>query len=115
MTINGKPIVIFFCFQMCGAFVSYLGGRLGARIFLRLYEDGRAVPGITEWCVKAGLWFLLVPLVWAGLVLFRANRDAPAWELYLWFAFAVVFSLVVGARGFLAAIDPMLYMSCHQF
>lgn len=94
--------------QMCAAFISYLGGYLGTRAMVRLYGSGMPGPSATEACARAGLWLLLVPPVWATIILVRTQREAPTWELIFWFVLAVVFSLFVGGCGIIAAIGSLV-------
>jgi hypothetical protein len=108
MTINGKPIAIMACLQMCAVFLSYTGGILGMRIVGRLYGAEEPGPVVTQNCIKLGLWPLLVPIIWSIIVIMRTQRDASNWELIAWFIIAIIFCVFVGGSGLMAPISPFV-------
>jgi len=109
MTINGKPIAILGCCQVCAALLCYIGGIFGARLNESLHGEGAIAPWVTRICGHLALWPILFPLIWTTLVLARARKEAPLWEIFLWIILAVLFFFWVGGCGLLATFSPMIY------
>ena len=107
MTIEGRPISILFALQGAAVIIFKLGGLVGRNAMMKLHP-GVSLSGITESCVRLGLWPLALPCVWAVIVFTRAARDVAYAEILAWFALGGAFFVIVAGWGLIAALAPLV-------